>query len=197
MMSIWAFVDYENTGGLEYLDFKKYDKVLVFCGAHNQKINLGDKAIPSFVTMEFLRIKTTGANNLDFHIAYYLGKMSETEGKNIQFDVVTNDKGFDGVIAHICETGRICNRVGYTKQQAKSKPKHKLKNKETSLFSEVLERLKASKGRALPQKKIRLENWICAQIRDIEGLSGSRAMVDELLSRNIIKTKGEKITYLV
>ena len=108
MKTNYILIDYENVqpknlamildGGSE-LDFQ----VLVFLGANQQsKVpyelvepmqRLGDKA-------EYVTISGSGKNALDFHIAYYLGKLAERDA-NGYFHVISKDTGFDQLIKHL------------------------------------------------------------------------------------------------
>ncbi|MGF1761641.1 hypothetical protein L4D76_27820 [Photobacterium sagamiensis] len=39
----WAFIDYENVGSLGRIELATYEKVVVFLGAKQPKIDFGDK----------------------------------------------------------------------------------------------------------------------------------------------------------
>lgn len=39
----WAFIDYENIGCLSKVDLAAYSKVILFVGAKQSKVDLGDK----------------------------------------------------------------------------------------------------------------------------------------------------------
>ena len=43
----WAFIDYENIGCLSKVDLSIYDKVIIFVGAKQPKIDFGDKKYES------------------------------------------------------------------------------------------------------------------------------------------------------
>lgn len=118
---IWAFVDYENVGSLELLNLEQYQRLVVFCGPRHKKINFGDIPTESFCHLELIRMASTGNNNLDFHLALYLGVHHLEAGKDIEFHVVSKDKGFDGVIAHLETIGRKCRRIGGIKKKATAK----------------------------------------------------------------------------
>lgn len=118
---IWAFVDYENVGSLESLDLEKYQRLIVFCGPRHRKLNLGEIPTSSFCHLELIRMASTGNNNLDFHLAFYLGLHHLKAGKEVEFEVISNDKGFDGVIAHLTEMGRGCLRVSSVKKKVTKK----------------------------------------------------------------------------
>ncbi len=92
---IWGFVDYENIGSLKDVDFTRYQRLFIFCGPKNSNIKLGNAVISEFIRIELIKLKTSGFNNLDFHIAYYLGQFSNTAEKDIQFHIITGDNGFN------------------------------------------------------------------------------------------------------
>ena len=110
-MAIWGFVDYENIGSLNNIEFSNYQRLFVFCGPKNPNIKLGNAVITEFIKIEIIKLKTSGANNLDFHIAYYLGKFSQTAAEDIQFHIITRDNGFNGLVNHIKKTGRLCKKM--------------------------------------------------------------------------------------
>src|SRR3546814_10359453 len=49
---------------------------------------------------EYIRISGNGPNALDFHIAYYIGKIASEEPKAF-FHIISKDTGFDPLIAHL------------------------------------------------------------------------------------------------
>lgn len=82
---LWAFVDYENTGSLEALNVSDYDKVFVFCDPKNQKIKFGTLPTNGFTSIEVINISTMGPNNLDFIIAFHLGRFHEIADQDTEF----------------------------------------------------------------------------------------------------------------
>ena len=49
---------------------------------------------------QYIRITGVGRNALDFHIAYYVGRLTAEDPSTI-FHVVSRDKGFDPLIQHL------------------------------------------------------------------------------------------------
>ena len=191
----WAFIDYENIGSLNGVVFNNYEKILVFCGPKNSKINLGSSAIPSFLKIEIIKLKTIGANNLDFHIAFYLGKFSQIANKDIQFHVITKDNGFNGIISHINNTGRVCKKITLkipAKAQAKSKPLIL-----SSCAELAVKRLKQIDGRKRPRKKEKLTNWIESQCRPLNTNNTINAsqVFNELLTNNLLTNENNILKY--
>jgi hypothetical protein len=60
--------------------------------------------------VEYVQMLGTGPNALDFHIAYYLGRLSVVQPM-ARFFVVSKDAGFDPLIQHLNLHGVRCRRV--------------------------------------------------------------------------------------
>lgn len=100
-------IDFENVqpSSLEALSEDHY-RVIVFVGATQVKVpfdvasaiqRMGDRA-------EYVKIAGTGPNALDFHIAYYLGRMTPNEPE-AHYHVISRDTGFDPLITHLTAQG--------------------------------------------------------------------------------------------
>jgi hypothetical protein len=113
MRTNYVLVDFENVqpsslGALAHDHFK----LLVFVGASQTKVpfetatslqQLGARA-------EYVKITGNGSNALDFHIAYYIGKLAATE-PTAYFHIVSKDTGFDPLIQHLKANGVFAGRV--------------------------------------------------------------------------------------
>jgi hypothetical protein len=49
---------------------------------------------------EYVQMEGSGHNALDFHIAYYLGRLV-VEYPEARFQIVSKDAGFDPMVAHL------------------------------------------------------------------------------------------------
>lgn len=109
----WAFVDYENVNSLNLLRLSDYEWVVLFCGPKDKNLKIDLSAIESGKSprLEIIRLDKSAKNNLDFHLALYLGRYHETVEEAAEFSVVSNDTGFDGVIAYLKNLGRKCKRI--------------------------------------------------------------------------------------
>lgn len=58
---------------------------------------------------EYIKIAGTGPNALDFHIAYYIGRISCDES-NAFFHIISKDTGFDPLIQHLKDQKIFCGR---------------------------------------------------------------------------------------
>lgn len=187
----WGFVDYENIGSLEAVDLGKYQRVFVFLGAKNKKVKVGDVSSAAFCTLEIMALKTMGANNLDFHLAFHLGRFHETANEGVEFHVITNDSGFDGLINHVKKLGRKCKRVSTNKPEQLSKPPAEL----STCATLIVDRLAPMDGRTRPRKKAKLVNWIKSQCAQLLDGADPVSFYEELKQAKIIRESGSDITY--
>lgn len=187
----WAFVDYENVGSLEVLDISHYDRVLVFCGPKNTRIKLGTLPTEGFCRIELMGVATTGANNLDFHLAFHLGQFHEIAEKDVAFHIISNDAGFNGLVNHLKKLGRSCKKVA-TKVATSTKDTPPKLSEEASL---VVARLKQLDGRKRPRKKGSLLNWIKSQCQGVENGAHQEDVCKELVSARLILESGSNISY--
>jgi hypothetical protein len=117
----YVLIDHENVQPADLAGLNA-DKVcvLVFTGAH-QKVAIS--LIEAVQTLgergRFIRISGSGKNALDFHIAYYLGKLSERDPQ-ASYVLVTADSGYDPLIAHLNAQGIATKRIAALKQTAKT-----------------------------------------------------------------------------
>jgi hypothetical protein len=188
---IWGFVDYENTGSLEGFSVTEYERIFVFCGPKNNRIKLGELPSTEFCRIELIGIKTIGANNLDFHLAFYLGRLHESATREVEFHIISNDTGFNGLVNHLKKIGRRCKHIS-TKNGSDSAATSIELSKCAAL---VASRLKQMDGRKRPRKKASLLNWIKSQCNHMKPEVVSERIYEELkLTGNIIaSTSG--ITY--
>jgi hypothetical protein len=109
----FVLIDFENVQphALETL-VQDHFKLLVFVGASQNKIpfemaaslqQLGARA-------EYVKISGNGSNALDFHIAYYIGKLAAADGSAF-FHIVSKDTGFDPLVQHLKAQGLFAGRV--------------------------------------------------------------------------------------
>jgi hypothetical protein len=194
----WGFVDYENTGSLEGIDAKSYERLLIFCGPNNSKLKLGDLPTTEFTKIELIGIKTNGANNLDFHLAFYLGRYHEIAENNVEFHVISNDDGFNGIVNHIKNIGRKCKKVETRKKIDQTKPKTK-KPKIVAPLSEcaelIVSGLKQIDGKKRPRKQKTLTNWIKSHCSHLKTAVNAGKILEELSSNSLISVNSSNVSY--
>ena len=67
----WAFIDYENVGSLGKVDLSSYERVIVFLGAKQPRLDFTDTKYDKPINLVVVQLKATQANNLDFHLVSF------------------------------------------------------------------------------------------------------------------------------
>lgn len=207
MTKNYVLIDLENTQpeNLELLADGRF-KVIVFLGAKQAKIssklamamqNLGSEG-------QYIEMAGNGPNALDFHIAYYLGKLATADPQGHYF-IVSGDKGFDPLIKHIMNSrdgGLKVQRVGNLvsipglrsrKKQIKPQQRKGTANGEDRIGAIV--RNLTARGSHRPRTVKTLRNCIGALFGKQIPESELQKLVDELRKRKFIQITDQRITY--
>ncbi len=189
-----VLIDFENVqpqdlGMLEDGNFQ----VKLFLGPHQARrisTPIATALQPLGRSVEYIPLETSGKNNLDFHIACYIGRLS-MEHSDAFYHVITNDTDLDGLIEHlrsrkirIQRSGCIADIPYFRRQLAKFET-------HTKLVLEDLIRRKDSK----PRTQQTLLNTLNAIFRN--QLSGEQvSQLFQLLCRQgYIKLDGTRVIY--
>jgi len=99
----YVLIDYENVQpkNLEILASHPF-KVFVFVGANQTKVpfDLAQAMQRMGEDATYIKIAGNGPNALDFHIAYYIGELAQSDPAGF-FHIISKDKGFDPLISHL------------------------------------------------------------------------------------------------
>lgn len=96
--------------------------VRLFHGPHQNRFDADIvKALqPLGVQLEYVQCERRGKNALDFHIAFYLGRLVQefhsavtSPGKHVRLVIVSKDSGFDALLGHV-------QALGFTAERAES-----------------------------------------------------------------------------
>src|SRR4051812_1995224 len=102
MFDTFLLVDFENVRDLALSQLPDGWRVRIFIGRSQNSVpfalaseaqRLGDR-------LEWIKIAGDGRNNLDFHLAYYLGTLTH-EHPFAAFVILSRDHGYDALIAHL------------------------------------------------------------------------------------------------
>jgi len=87
-------------------------QIKVFVGMRQSKIPLSTARALQVLgpDAEYIQIDGSGRNALDFHIAFYIGRLA-AQKPGAHFHVVSEDTGFDPLIQHVKTLGILCDRV--------------------------------------------------------------------------------------
>ena len=205
----YAFIDYENIHSLNNLNLNCYEKIFLFLGANLQSIQLSEK-FNDELNITLITVQSSGKNNLDFHIAYYLGKMDMQTDKKIEFCVISKDNGYLGICEFIQNqrNPRKCILLKPSLPDVEEEPMKLIEDKSSKTaninieqyFEDFQAYISKAKVEHLPRKKDKL----CNSIRSQTGIKSlddklSQGAIDRvfnvLCKQNIIVTSGDKLQY--
>ena len=223
MKTTYVLIDYENVQvkSLALLNGEHF-RVRVFLGKNNTKLHselaiamqaLGERAA-------YVQLNSSGANALDFYIAYYLGRLAASDPTGY-FHVISKDTGFDPLIVHLMAQKITASRSDSIEQmpcfvqvakpatvtqkpvtqEAKAMATLKAQTLPISaampisdLVELVLKDLVARKS-ARPAKMKTLLNTIHGRIGKNLPLASAGEVRDQLVSRKYISVDGLKVVY--
>ncbi len=114
MATTFLLVDYENVTEIQssILQIPSDWHVRVFVGRRQKQIpsELVQITQPLGNRLQWIQVEGEGPNNLDFHLAFYLGRLS-TECAGRKFLILSKDKGFAPLLKHLGTIGVKCARV--------------------------------------------------------------------------------------
>lgn len=196
MKTNYILIDLENVQpkNLEILRGHNF-KVVVFVGSKQTKVSF-DLAVAMQglgSTAEYIKINGDGPNALDFHIAFYIGKISAIDD-NCYFHIISKDSGFDPLIRHL-KTKKI---YAQREKDITEIPLLKISNSKSSVerVDAIVEFLK-SRGNSKPRTITTLSNSINSlfmQKLEVEELAN---LVDELIKRKVVIKNGNKVSYQI
>ncbi len=105
-------VDLENVHKIDLSLLDETYRAIIYVGAKQNPPKAASKkaAAHRFQRVDFQKIEGSGKNALDFHIAFQLGRIIETEPET-ECIVLSADKGFDPLLSHLNKNGLSCRRV--------------------------------------------------------------------------------------
>ncbi len=163
-----VLIDYENIHNIDMSLFQGKDTIIkIFVGHKQDKIPF--ELVRSTHKMgryvEWIKVDRNGNNSLDFYIAFYLGKVN-TITKNISCFILSKDKGFDSLIAHLNKKNISCQRIENLDKLLPNKKVPTISKVEPTMvatfnerLAKVIEKLTKIKQNARPQKRITLHNF--------------------------------------
>lgn len=194
MKTNYVLVDFENVQPGKIVPPSDIPiKVLVFLGEKQAKVSvelamslqsMGDKA-------EYIRITGSGKNALDFHIAFWIGKLSEKD-PNSYFHIVSKDTGFDPLVKHLRKRKILAQRVSVVSDiqilngAANGTPAERLNSIAHSL---------KLRGSSRPRKRKTLRNTISAMFMKTLKENEIDDLVAGLEKKGLISFSDDVVTY--
>lgn len=194
MRTNYVLIDLENVrpASFESLNHDHF-RVMVFVGSNQAKVpfDFADSLQRLGAKAEYIRIVGNGPNALDFHIAYYIGRLSK-EDPNAYFHIVSKDAGFDPLIAHLKTQKIFAQRV----KSIDDIPLVKSANSKSlaDRIDLVIARLNALKS-AKPRRMKTLASTVAALFQQQLAECDVAELLEELERRGIITVDENKVGY--
>jgi hypothetical protein len=194
MRTNYVLIDLENVkpSSFESLNHDHF-RVMVFVGSNQAKVpfDFADSLQRLGAKAEYIRIAGNGPNALDFHIAYYIGRLSK-EDPNAYFHIISKDAGFDPLIAHLKTQKIFAQRV----KSIDDIPLVKSTNSKSlsDRIDVVIARLNALKA-AKPRRMKTLASTVAALFQQQLTECDVAELLQELERRGIITVNEGKVGY--
>lgn len=188
MTMLIALIDYENTGSLEGINLSGYERVIIFTGAQQENVRLPVVGLSGEISIQVRPVPVAAKNNVDFHLVLMLGQLSVSMPQEVGFHVISRDKGYDGVVSQLRQSGRRCQRV---------EPQVQLDKKPVILWVEKIVSRARVKPANLPVTPKALENYL----KSATGQSGNgQLLLDirrELIRCGVISVYEKTVTWTI
>ncbi|SLP11765.1 Uncharacterised protein [Klebsiella pneumoniae] len=200
----YVMVDYENVQpSVNRFARRPETHFVIFVGHQQDRVNFDLAAIlqPLGERAEYVKIHGTGSNALDFHIALFVGKITQRD-PSASFIIMSNDKGYDPVISYLNANGTQIERqsVSCASETKKVKVSHlpyqKHTSKRESHIKRIIRALNAMSDHA-PKDRKALEGLIKSTSECEGGISNKelKRVIYLLTSRGLVNTHGKRFTY--
>lgn len=211
MKARFILVDFENVRPASLSVLRGTDfRIIVFLGAAQSKVpaDLVVEMQALGPNAEYVRCSGSGSNALDFHIAYYIGRLA-AENPDASFQIISGDKGFDPLIRHLKAINISCERRASLDPQPAAKKaathapatRHAAKpaaKSKTAPTIAVVDKVKdnlARRGNSRP----RTVKTLHSIVRQIAGPDTSDAavekLVNDLVAQEVLNISGKTVTY--
>lgn len=172
---------------------EEHFQVLLFVGANQSKLPFELAAAVQTLGSrgEYIKMSGNGPNALDFHIAYYIGRLAAENGSAF-FHVISRDKGFDPLIAHLKSKKILAGRwedvgeIPIVKNANRKSPKEK-----AELFVAKLREPKVTR----PRTEKTLTSALKAHFRDALEQNEIPSVIKALQATGFVSICGGKVTY--
>ncbi len=189
-------IDFENVQpkDLALLNGGSY-KIQIFLGTHQAKIPVAmARALQAFgPDVEYVQVNGSGNNALDFHIAYYIGRLAATT-QDAHFHVISKDTGFDPLLKHLKEQGISCRRSisigGLPLASAATSGSESIAERVRAVVENLAKR-KSAKPRTLKTLRTTINALLGSQLMGDE----LDQLIEQLTRRGVIKIAAGKVQY--
>ena len=194
-MQSFVLIDFENVqpADLAALEAPHF-KVIVFIGASQASVpvelaralqKMGERG-------DYLQVSGNGRNALDFHIAFYIGRLASIHPK-AAFHIVSRDKGFDPLIQHLKTLNVIASRVTDV-ALVPQEPGDAAPKSTNERVAKVLGKLRSLNGNR-PRTVKTLSNTIASTFQNQLSADDIATIMRELQANGTVVVAANKVSY--
>lgn len=194
MKNNYILIDYENVQPKNLALLNGHTvRVIVFVGANQAKVPLELAAALQILgsNAEYVKIRGNGPNALDFHIAFYIGQLSERE-PNACFHIISKDTGFDPLVRHLRDRNIFTKRVRDLSDISFLRIANATSSEEK--IAAIVKSLSA-RGHARPRKLKTLLNTINALFMKTLENAELMSLIEQLRQRQYVVIENEQVSY--
>lgn len=194
MKTNYVLVDYENVQPKDFGLLRDGPfRVKLFLGPNQSKIPVSLAAALQALggSAEYVPLEASGANALDFHIAYYIGVLS-THEPSAFFHIISKDAGFDPLIKHLKGKGVFARRSTCIAEMPVFRPA--IPEDQDAQVEAVIENLSKRKA-AKPRTQKSLLTTINARFKNELTEQQLLSLFTTLCKRGLVQVDGTKVSY--
>jgi hypothetical protein len=187
-------VDFENMQKLDLGHIDTVDtEIMIFVGKSQSKVpfSLVEKAQALGGRVRWLKIAGDGKNNLDFHLAFELGRLCEQLNKEVEFIILSKDSGYDSLIKYVNDLGIITRRIANPAELADS-TKQLPSSKFTSYVVANLNKILNPKR---PRTSGTLKKHIESVLRDKVNANEIDLIIEEMFIKGLLTETNNRLKY--
>ena len=195
MAKNYILIDYENVklNNLDLLAGHPFD-VMIFVGSSQTKLPTElVQQLLELPAVECIRISGNGRNALDFHIAYYLGKLMAEGKPKTYFHIVSKDQGFDPLLDHLKVNKKVKAYRANDLSEILPLRIPKSATDETKMNA-IIKNL-AGRGSSKPRRVKTLRNTIRSLFEEEIGARQLDSIVEKLTTREHVVINEERVSY--
>jgi len=187
----FVLLDLENVKP-EYIEKLKEEhfRVVVFVGANMKQLDfpIVDAVHSLSSNGSYVKISSPGPNALDFHIAYYIGKLAAAH-PDAYFHIISKDKGFDPLIKHLKGQKVFCCRSASVLEIPLLKST--IKKQRAADFYEK----RIASGAARPATVVTLRSTILSHFQKTLSEKEVAEVLEALTTAGHVVLNGKKVAY--
>ncbi len=216
----FIFIDFENLKKVKFKKLEKVcDRVFILIDAKETSIpfNLVQQIQRLGKSVRWIPIHNPNNGDLNYHIAFLMGKFHQKIDKQTEFAILSNDSSFDPLISFINSQARSCIRVRTKKSNAQKKiiqiPKNEskkagkaaadlekryleaaFKGNIENTATETIRRMKRTGKR--PEELSMLRNYIILYNQELTKRGNVDDIIQQMENDKKIAVRGRAVTYL-